>query len=128
MTRRAGVFCMIASVVVPAALSLAMVTVNAGGRLGVDPNWVWVLTACQVTTLAAIGRGVREAWLFAASVQACWITYGVATGQLGFLPGCCISIAIQIFSYRRSTPRPSSQQAPAPVPTATPSEVRRGTT
>jgi hypothetical protein len=89
-------------VVLPILLSAGMLLVKHGGTLGVNQAWVWVMTAWQIGALAAIGRGWHGGWLHGASVQACWITYAIATTQYGFIPGSSLSIVVQLYSFIRA--------------------------
>lgn len=84
-------------------LSVGMLVAEPTGRLGVNQAWVWVLTAWQIGALAAVGRGRLAGWLHGASVQACWITYALATTQYGFVPGSALSIVIQVLSFVSAT-------------------------
>lgn len=103
----------IISLVLPIVLSAGMLLVEPGGPLGVNQAWVWLLTAWQIGALAAVGRGHNGAWLHGASVQACWITYAIATAQYGFIPGSSLSIVVQVYSFLSAT-----KSAPAPVAVA----------
>jgi hypothetical protein len=68
-------------------------------RLGAPLYWAWVLTGLQVLALWAAGRRRWWAWLLGAAVQPVWIVYAVLTGQLGFVPGCLISAAVQMRNF-----------------------------
>ncbi len=74
---------------------------GAQSRLGAPLYWPWMLTGLQV--LALWSAGVRRwwGWLLGASVQPPWIAYALMTGQLGFIPGCVISAAVQTYSFLR---------------------------
>jgi hypothetical protein len=88
-------------------MSAGMLLVEPGGALGVNQVWVWLLTTWQIAALAAVGRGHQGGWLHGASVQACWITYAIATGQYGFIPGSSLSIVVQVYSFISATkPKP----------------------
>lgn len=91
------------SVVLPILLSIGMLLVEPGGTLGVNQAWVWVMTAWQIGALAAVGRGWHGGWLHGASVQACWVTYAIATAQYGFIPGSALSIVVQVYSFISAT-------------------------
>ena len=93
------------SIVLSAALSagIALTSVSTATRLGVPDWWPWLLTGLQVTALWAAGMKRRWGWLLGASVQPPWIVYAVLTDQLGFVPGCAVSAAVQVYSYLRRT-------------------------
>lgn len=82
---------------------IALTSVSSATRLGVPDWWPWLLTALQVTALWAAGMKRRWGWLLGASVQPPWIVYAVLTDQLGFIPGCAVSAAVQAYSYLRHT-------------------------
>jgi hypothetical protein len=67
--------------------------------LGAPLYWAWVLTGLQVVALWAAGRGRWWAWLLGAGVQPVWIVYAVLTGQIGFVPGCVVSAAVQLHNF-----------------------------
>jgi hypothetical protein len=85
------------------AASAAVVVTALGDRtpLGAPRFWPWLLTGLQVLALWLAGRGLRWGWLLGGSVQVPWIAYAVATSQLGFIPGCAVSAAVQAHSYLR---------------------------
>lgn len=68
-------------------------------RLGAPLYWAWVLTGLQVVALWAAGRRHWWSWLLGAGVQPVWIAYAVLTGQLGFIPGCALSMAVQLQNF-----------------------------
>ena len=70
-------------------------------RLGAPVYWSWLLTGLQVLALGAAGAECRWGWLLGASVQPPWIVYAALTDQVGFIPGCAISAAVQICSFLR---------------------------
>jgi hypothetical protein len=37
-------------------------------------------------------------------VQVPWIAYALATGQIGFVPGCAVSASVQFFAFMRNHP------------------------
>jgi hypothetical protein len=81
-------------------------------RLGVPAYWPWLLTGTQVTALWAAGAHQWWGWPLGASVQPPWIAYALMTDQLGFIPGCTLSGAVQTLSFlhaqdnvRHSVPR-----------------------
>jgi hypothetical protein len=37
-------------------------------------------------------------------VQVPWIAYALATGQIGFIPGCAVSALVQILAFMRKFP------------------------
>jgi hypothetical protein len=67
-------------------------------QLGARP---WLLTGIQVLALWSAGRGRWWGWLLGGSVQLPWIAYAVVTTQLGFIPGCAVSAAVQTYSFLR---------------------------
>jgi hypothetical protein len=67
--------------------------------LGAPAYWAWLLTALQVLALWAAGQRRWWGWLLGAAVQPPWITYAVLTGQIGFIPGCAISMIVQAWSF-----------------------------
>ena len=69
--------------------------------LGAPGYWAWLLTGLQVLALWLAGRGRWWGWLLGGSVQLPWIAYAVVTTQLGFIPGCAISAAVQTYSFLR---------------------------
>ena len=75
--------------------------------LGAPGYWAWILTGLQVLALRTAATGREWGWLLGASVQLPWIAYALATAQVGFVPGCLISAAVQAHGYlRRRTARP----------------------
>jgi len=68
-------------------------------RLGVPHWWSWLLTGLQVTALWAAGSKRWWGWLLGAAVQPPWIVYALLTDQLGFVPGCAVSAAVQTYSF-----------------------------
>jgi hypothetical protein len=86
-----------------AASAVLLLTAAAdGSRLGAPSYWAWLLTALQVLALWAAGRRRSWGWLLGAGVQPVWITYALLTGQVGFIPGCAVSAAVQARSFLRS--------------------------
>lgn len=78
-------------------------SVGVDTRLGVPQWWPWLLTGIQVTALWAAGAKRWWGWLLGASAQPPWIVYALLTGQLGFIPGCAVSGAVQTYSYLRGS-------------------------
>lgn len=73
--------------------------------LGAPRYWPWLLTGLQVLALWSAGRGRWWGWLLGGSVQLPWIAYALVTTQLGFIPGCAVSAAVQSYTFlRRGTP------------------------
>jgi hypothetical protein len=70
-------------------------------RLGAPLYWAWILTGLQVVALWAAGRRQWWAWLLGSGVQPVWIVYALVTGQVGFIPGCLISAAVQLHNFLR---------------------------
>jgi hypothetical protein len=91
------------AIAVSAGLSLSIVLTSWGvtTRLGVPEWWPWLLTGLQVTALWAAGTKRWWGWLLGAAVQPPWISYALLTGQLGFIPGCAVSAAVQTYSFLR---------------------------
>lgn len=87
-------------------------------RLGAPLYWAWVLTGLQVIALWAAGRHQWWAWLLGAGVQPVWIVYAVLTGQLGFVPGCVISAAVQVRNFLRDPGRVVNSDHASPRPVA----------
>jgi hypothetical protein len=89
------------AVAVSAAIALGVVLSSWGveTRLGVPQWWPWLLTGIQVTALWAAGSKRWWGWLLGSAAQPPWIVYALLTGQLGFIPGCTISAAVQVYSY-----------------------------
>jgi hypothetical protein len=83
------------------ALSAAVVMTAVGndGALGAPQYWPWLLTGLQVLALWSAGTGRWYGWLLGGAVQLPWIAYALVTAQLGFIPGCAISAAVQINSF-----------------------------
>jgi hypothetical protein len=94
---------MLIGVAASAALSGLMVALPSTDPLGVGPFWSWFLTGLQVLSLAAIARGKPAAWLLGAAVQTSWVTYALLTAQQGFIPGCLLSLVVQVNSYLRTS-------------------------
>lgn len=82
-------------------------------RLGAPLYWPWMLTGLQVLALWSAGSGRRWGWLLGAAVQPPWIAYAVVTDQLGFIPGCAVSAAVQTVSFLRQARRPRGRGGPA---------------
>lgn len=92
------------SMLVSLAIVVSSRTVESA--LGAPLYWPWLLTGLQVVALWAAGRDYWWGWLQGASVQIPWIVYAVVTGQLGFIPGCAISAAVQARNFVRGFHRP----------------------
>jgi hypothetical protein len=54
--------------------------------------------------LWSAGRGWWWGWLLGGTVQVPWIAYALATGQIGFIPGCAVSALVQILAFMRKYP------------------------
>lgn len=102
------------AVALSAGLSAGIVLTSASvsTRLGVPEWWPWLLTGLQVTALWVAGTRRWWGWLLGAFVQPPWIVYAVLTDQLGFIPGCAVSAAVQAYSYLRQASH--AQRRPAP--------------
>jgi hypothetical protein len=85
--------------------SLLLATGSRGdSALGVPSYWPWLLTGLQVLSLWTAGQGSAWGWLLGGSVQLPWIVYALLTAQPGFIPGCAISAAVQLHSFRGNRP------------------------
>jgi hypothetical protein len=82
-------------------LSLVLTSSATETRPGAPLYWSWLLTGLQVLSLWAAGAEYRWGWLLGASVQPPWIAYAVLTDQVGFVPGCVISAAVQLGTFLR---------------------------
>jgi hypothetical protein len=82
-------------------LILVLTSSTTETRLGAPLFWSWLLTGFQVVALWAAGAEYRWGWLLGASVQPPWIAYAVLTDQVGFVPGCVISAAVQLCRFLR---------------------------
>jgi hypothetical protein len=82
-------------------LILVLTSSTTETRLGAPLYWSWLLTGLQVLALWAAGAEYRWGWLLGASVQPAWIAYAVLTDQVGFVPGCAVSAAVQLCSFLR---------------------------
>lgn len=94
-------------------LVAAIVVTSIGDRsaLGAPGYWAWILTGLQVVALRTAASGRDWGWLLGASVQLPWIAYALVTAQLGFIPGCLVSAAVQAHGYlRRHTARLNRQE------------------
>lgn len=80
---------------------------SADTQLGAPGYWSWVLTGLQVLSLWAAGGKKWWAWALGAAVQPPWIAYALLTGQIGFIPGCLISAAVQTHSFMRARTKAS---------------------
>jgi hypothetical protein len=105
-------------------VSLAMTSSITETRLGAPLYWSWLLTCLQVLALWAAGAEYRWGWLLGASLQPPWIVYAVLTDQVGFIPGCVISAAVQVCSFVRwRHPRDVGGGYPWPSETTTGDEA-----
>jgi hypothetical protein len=88
------------------ALAIAVIVTAWGddSRLGAPSVWPWLLTGLQVLALWSAGRGWWWGWLLGGMVQVPWIAYALATGQIGFVPGCAVSASVQFFAFMRNHP------------------------
>ena len=78
-------------------VSLAIVASSrtVDSALGAPLYWPWLLTGLQVVALWSAGRNHWWGGLLGSSVQVPWIA------QLGFIPGCAISAAVQARNFVR---------------------------
>jgi hypothetical protein len=74
---------------------------GSASRIGAPSYWSWLLTGLQVLALWSAGSRRWWGWLLGAGVQPPWIAYALVTGQVGFIPGCAISMAVQAHSFAR---------------------------
>jgi hypothetical protein len=96
-----------AAVVSCVVVALVLVTgLSYSSRIGAPAYWPWVLTGLQVTALWAAGAHRWWGWPLGASVQPPWIAYAAVTDQLGFIPGCLFSGAVQSVSFVRDQSGP----------------------
>lgn len=84
--------------------AIAVTSIQDGSALGAPGYWAWILTGLQVAALRTAATGKDWGWLLGASVQLPWIAYAVATAQIGFVPGCVVSVAVQAHGYLRRQP------------------------
>ena len=105
-------------------LILVLTSSASETRLGAPLYWSWLLTGLQVLALWAAGAEHRWGWLLGASVQPPWIVYAVLTDQVGFIPGCAISAAVQICSFLRWRHAPEVNRR-YPWPSVTTTTTRR---
>jgi hypothetical protein len=70
-------------------------------RLGAPAYWAWFLTGMQVTGLWGAGFKRWWGWGVGAAVQPPWIAYALLTAQIGFIPGCAVSAAVQAATFIR---------------------------
>ncbi len=86
-------------------ISLIVLASADNSALGAPGVWPWLLTGLQVLALWSAGRHYWWGWLLGGSVQLPWIAYALVTSQIGFIPGCLVSAAVQFYSsLRHSTP------------------------
>lgn len=81
--------------------AIAATSIQDQSALGAPGYWAWILTGLQVVALRTAAAGKDWGWLLGASVQLPWIAYALATAQIGFVPGCLISGAVQAHGYLR---------------------------
>jgi hypothetical protein len=81
----------------------------------VDP-WSWALGAGAVTSAWLVGSGRRVGWAVALVLQCGWLTYGVASGQLGFAASALVFGAVNVRNLRRWRHGPPTTTRPRPVP------------
>ena len=87
------------SVAVCLAIFVSAQTIET--RLGAPAYWAWFLTGLQVTGLWGAGSRRWWGWGVGAAVQPPWIVYALLTGQIGFIPGCAVSAAVQTATFIR---------------------------
>jgi hypothetical protein len=81
--------------------AIAVTAIPDQSALGAPGYWAWILTGLQVAALRTAATGKDWGWLLGASVQLPWIAYALATAQIGFVPGCLVSGAVQAHGYLR---------------------------
>lgn len=86
------------------SVSVVVSALNVHSALGAPLYWPWLLTGLQVLALWSAGTRRWWGWLLGAAVQPPWIAYALVTGQIGFIPGCAISAAVQAYSFLRADP------------------------
>ncbi len=86
------------------AAAIALTSIRDSSALGAPGYWAWILTGLQVAALRTAATGRAWGWLLGASVQLPWITYALATAQIGFVPGCIVSGVVQAHGYLRRGP------------------------
>lgn len=107
-TNHIGIAAMGSSLLVAA---IAVTSIQDGSALGAPGYWAWILTGLQVAALRTAATGRDWGWLLGSSVQLPWIAYAMATAQIGFIPGCLVSAAVQAHGYlRRQTATPRLEE------------------
>ena len=98
-------FSLPALVLVPSLAISAAIVVTAPGSsaLHVAPAWAWLLTGAQIAGMWLVGNSKPHGWLVGAAAQPAWITYAILSGQYGFIPGCAVSLVVQIWNFSRQT-------------------------
>lgn len=92
-------------------IAITITSIQDQSSLGAPGYWAWILTGLQVAALRTAATGKDWGWLLGASVQVPWIAYALATAQIGFVPGCLISGAVQAHGYlRRQTGTPRLEE------------------
>jgi len=80
-----------------------VVTAPGSSALHVAPAWAWLLTGAQIAGMWLVGNSKPHGWLVGAVAQPAWITYAMLSGQYGFIPGCAVSLVVQIWNFSRQT-------------------------
>lgn len=120
--------CILCAVVAASTLSAVVVfTAATDAPLGAPPYWPWLLTGLQVLGLWSAGTGRKWGWLLGAAVQLPWIAYAAVTGQIGFIPGCAVSAAVQTYSFLPGHTRPGMPRG-LPVIARGAGRTKEGTT
>ena len=84
------------------AISAAILATAQGhSPLHVAPAWAWVLTMAQIAGMWMVGKAKPHGWIVGAAAQPGWITYAILSGQYGFIPGCAVSLIVQILNFSR---------------------------
>ena len=106
---------LIIGLVAAAGLSLVVVasSLRHDSGLGAPNAWPWLLTGLQVLSLWSAGRRYWWGWLMGGFVQLPWIAYALMTEQIGFVPGCLISAAVQLYTFSRNSNRVRQMEAMA---------------
>jgi hypothetical protein len=92
-------------VLVPSVAISAAIVVTAPGSsaLHVAPAWAWLLTSAQIAGMWLVGNSKPHGWLVGAVAQPAWLTYAILSDQYGFIPGCAVSLVVQIWNFSRQT-------------------------
>jgi len=77
--------------------------------------WSWLLTAVGVTGLWIAGSQSKWGWCIGIAAQGLWISYGLATGQYGFIASALVYGSMYVRNFlkwhRASWPQRSREVA-----------------